>query len=113
MTNTTKPAPAVLTSVPHSRLAVLHTLYDALKPELDALNARVEEIKDGIKSELRLAAPGAHDIELHTEGVTTPLILAHTEPVTLDSKLLGKHEPLLWQTYARKGDRWELRQVKS
>lgn len=112
MSNGTAPAPVVVTAELNSRLAVLHTLLAALKPELDALAKKVEEIKDGIKTELRLVAPGAHQIELRTDGVEHPWVLSHTEPVTFDSKRFKEIEPLVWQTYARKGDRWELRQMK-
>lgn len=113
MTEKIKPAPTVVTAELGSRLAVLHMLYDGLKPQFDELDRRVEEIKSGIKTELRLMAAGAHEIQLRTPGVEGALVLSHTEPVTLQSALLKAQRPELWSDYAKKGDRWELRQVKA
>ena len=109
-----KPAPVIITAAPGDPLASWHAEYQVRKALADAANAQLDAIKDRLKTELRTLHPDAQVIELQTPGTDlVPVRVSHSEPIRIDGPAMRKADPLLYATYARKGDQWELRQVAS
>ena len=103
--------PATVWAPQGSRLAQLAAEYAAAKPAADAAGARVREIGEAIKVELRDREPSATAIHLIGVGLAAPLVLRAKTSGRVDVKRLRTYEPATYVKWARSHTVWELRAV--
>jgi hypothetical protein len=111
----TAPSPATpmptIAPEPDSRLDFLCAEYEAARAKADEHKARLEELTDGIKTELAKAAPGHEKVLLSSPHLTSLLKLELRERWTVDAKALKRGDPLTYVTYAKQSASWYLVRV--
>ena len=103
--------PATVWAPQGSRLAQLAAEYAQVKPAADAASARLREIGEAIKVELRDREPYATAIHLIGVGLACPLVLRAKTSWRVDVKRLREYEPATYVKWARSHTVWELREV--
>lgn len=106
----TTPPPTIIPAT-DSRLDQLAALYAELKPQFEELKERLDEITEGIKTELRTAAPEHSNLLLNSPHLTKPLRLQLVTQWRVDSPRLKAEQPELYVHYARKSEFWRLAPV--
>lgn len=114
MTTADTPAPPapIVKPAPDSRLEQLVAQFDEAKKLAEKHAARLNELKDAIKSELANAAPGAEKVLLHSDYLDKPLQMSYRTEWRLDSKRLKAEAPRTWVEYAKQGGSWRLEQSR-
>lgn len=102
-----------ITPQPETRLEALTAQYDLAKAEVDKAGEALKAITDGIKHELRTAAPGETSILLTSDLLARPLLLAQIESWRVDAKKLKAEDPLTYVRFATKSFSWSMRPVSS
>jgi hypothetical protein len=96
---------------PGDRLEQLFDEYDRLKPLLDDLETRVNDLKDAIKAALHHLDPAAQKVQLFRLGRSDGLTLSASEKTYVDSDVLKAQYPDAYAAAAYKKPQWELRRV--
>jgi hypothetical protein len=100
-------------ATPGDRLEQLYDEYDQLKPQLDALETRVGELKDAIKATLHHLDPRATKVQLYRLGRSDGLALAAEEKTYVNSDVLKSQFPAAYAAAVYKKPQWGLRWVGS
>jgi hypothetical protein len=110
---TTQPATPMPTVTPEtdSRLDFLCAEYEAARAKAEEAKARLEELTDGIKTELAKAAPGHEKVLLASPYLNSMLKLELRSRWTVDTKALKRHDPVAYVTYAQQASSWYLVRV--
>lgn len=109
----TAPATTWAEVAPGSRLEDLLAVYAHLKPQADELTARLKDVTDAIKSELRTTRPDSTRIDVTHPALPQALRLSYVESWRIDTKRLKAESPLTYATFATKSGKWELRGVSA
>lgn len=97
---------------PDSRLEQLLAAYDLLKPEADAVAARLKTVTDAIKFEARKAA--ADDaVTIAIDGAGVAMTLSYVESWRLDATRMKEEEPVTYVRFAKQSGSWRLERSKS
>ena len=100
-------------AIPGDRLEQLYDEYAQLKPQLDAMQARVEELKDSVKATLHHLDPTATKVQLFRLGRSDGLTLAAEEKTYVNSDVLKSKFPAAYAAAVYKKPQWGLRWVGS
>ena len=110
---TTKPQPVRVKAEPNSRLESALALYAQFKAQADELETRLDSLKAIISTELLAAAPeGSTRIATDAAGGLA-YNYSWVPRVDLDTKRMKEEAPDVYERFARKGGRWELRKATS
>lgn len=105
--------PPVVTPPPETRFEQLVSLWAELKPQLDALQSRVNELSTGIKNEAMRSAPeGSAEVILRHPALPHPYRVYPREEWRLDSKGLKEKDPETYVRWARKRTTWRMDPVR-
>lgn len=98
--------PPVIEPKPDSRLEQLVAMYEQAKDEAAAADQRLKMLKDSIKAELVMAAPGSNRILLHSDYLSSPYRLVARSQRRCDTKSLKSVEPAIWERFAYDSTSW-------
>lgn len=107
----TRPPSARVIPAKNSELEQLHAQYTEAKAALDAAEARLKAITDGIKAELTKAAPEQGRVDLVSE-YGPPMYLTWVVSRRIDSTRLKTERPDVFQAYQKESGAWQLKQAK-
>lgn len=106
------PPPSVIRPDKDSRLEQLCAQYDDAKIKAEESKERLEAIKNEIKSELALRAPGQHKIDLECQYLRKPLRMVATFVNRFDSKQFKTDHPEMYPQYVKQSAHWRLEERK-
>jgi len=118
MTSPQEPTPIpvptpVVTPTPDSRLDQVTAEWARLKPQLEELTKRVDELSKAIKTETMAAAPeGSSEVILRHPSLDTPYRVHPVETWRLDSKSMKAADPVAYVRWSKKSTSWRLDPVK-
>lgn len=98
--------PPVVEPAADSRLEQLVAMYEQARDEAAAAEQRLKMLKDSIKAELVMAAPGSNHIKLQSAYLAAPYRLVARSSRRCDTKSLKSVEPDVWERYARTSTSW-------
>lgn len=105
--------PPTVTPEPESRFEQLVTLHATLKPQLDALQERVEALSKGIKNEAIKAAPeGTTEVILRHPALPHPYHIHPREEMRFSSKDLKEKDPETYVRYCSPRTTWRMDPIK-
>lgn len=105
--------PAVLIQpTEDNRLMRLAAQWDTAYAEAKEADKRLTEIKNAIKIELTMSAPGADDIRLLTPDLAKPLRLHPVTSMRVDSTKLRENYPEVYEACTAPSTQWRLEAVR-
>jgi hypothetical protein len=102
------PKKVVVHVEPGSRLESLLALRDAAKAAVDAAEAQMRTVKDGITAELTAMHPGTGAFDIPAAPGRSALTLRYSAPNMFDAKRFKEERPDLYPNYLKPSPRWTL-----
>lgn len=99
---------------PDSHLEQLLVMYDEAKAAADAANTRLEDLKTSLKARLSAVVPeGTTRISADAARLGLAYNMTWVERTDVDTKRMRAEAPDVYEQFARKSGRWELRRAES